>query len=788
MKKIKLLVILVGILACMQVAAFQDFVVKNIRINGLKRVSEGAVLEDLPVQIGTTITDEEASEAVRALYKSGFFKEVTLARDGNTLVVNVIERPTLSKLTITGIKDTEKVKKQLRELGLAEGQFYDPTILSRAEKDLERSYFAKGRYGVKIESKVTETSKSLVDVQLSIFEGDVARIREIKIIGNQAFPEKVLLKEFRLSKTNWLSWFKSDDQYNKEKLNADLENLRSYYMDRGYLHFQIDSTPVSLSADKKHIFITVNITEGDKYFFGSVGLEGPNVVPRKELIPLLAPLKPGSTFSRRALLDVKSALENRLGDAGYSMAEMRPDHEINETCKEVNIVFQIIPGKRMYVRRLLIQGNETTKDEVLRREIPQMEGTWVSTELVKEGREKILRRGFGTTVDIETPLVPGTSDQMDVIYKIEEGRLGQIGAGLGYSITEGLMFNFSVSQENFFGTGKGVDFAFDKSKASTNYSVGYMDPCFTVDGIGMGVSAYRNKVNLSKTTDISDYTTDTMGGEVRWVFPVSQYEALRFSTGYDDTHLKLPHKHMVAQEILDFLKQSNTRSFKEATLGFGWDYNSLNQRIFPTRGMSQSAGIRVVVPGANQQYYKASYEIAAFYPLSDSEHWIINMLGNLGYGDGYGNRNGQRLGLPFYRHFMAGGTRFVRGFEENSLGPKDSQGLAFGGNALIAGTAALIFPNPINPDIKSVRTALFFDAGQVYDTRYRYKKVNGVEVLENGKKVARNVGGLRYSVGISLSWHTPLGGAPLSFSLAKTLNAKKEDKKRAFTFWMSTNF
>lgn len=772
MNKRSPLLFLVGMLAFFQVDAFQSFVVQSIRVEGLHRVSKGAVLEDLPVEIGETITDSKATEAIRALYKSGFFKEVTLNRDGNALVVRVIERPTISKLTLTGIKDKDKVKKLLRETGLAEGQLFDPTVLLRAQKELEKYYYTRGRYGVKIEPTVTEEAGSLVSVTLAIYEGDIASIKEIKIMGNTLFPEKELIKEFRTAKTNWLSWFSSDDKYNKEKLNADLETLRSYYMDRGYINFQIDSSQVSLSSDKKSIFITIHITEGDKYNFGHVGLAGQFVVPEKELRPLITPLKTGTAFSRKALLEVKQALENRLGDEGFTFAEAQPNHEIIEGKKSVDIIFEIHPGKRMSVRRILFKGNSTTKDEVLRRELPQMEGTWISNALVKEGKEKILRRGFGSEIEIETPPVPGTSDELDIVYKIEEARLGQLGGGLGYSPTESLMFNFSVTQENFFGTGNAVDFNFDKSKASTNYALGYMDPYFTVDAVGMGVSGYFNQSNLSKTTNISNYTTDTLGGEVRWLFPFGKYEWLKVSGGYDNTRLKIDP--LAPLEIQNFTMRYG-RAFREFALGLAWIYDSLNQRLFPTRGLSQSVGIKAVVPGANQQYYQLSYSIMTYHPLSESELWIVGAKANLGFGSGYGKTSR----LPFYRNYYAGGINSIRGFEENTLGPKDSSGLrSFGGNTLVLGTISLIFPNPIKPDAKSIRTALFLDAGQVYDTSYRKSIVNGA---------SRNPQGLRYAVGVSLTWNTPLG-APLSFSLAKPLNVKPGDEKKYFTFQMATQF
>lgn len=772
MKKSSLVLLLVGSLASASALGFEPFTVKNIRVQGLQRVSEGAVLNELPVHVGQTLTEEEASEAIRALFQTGFFSDVKLSRQGNTLVVQVAERTSIGKITITGVKDKEAVTKILKEAGIAEGRMYDPAVLARAEREIEKHYFSKGRYGVRIESNVCDEN-CLLHLTIAIYEGDLAKIKQIKIVGNCAFTESELTNDFHSSPTNLLSWFTNDDQYAKEKLGADLETLRSYYMDRGYIEFQIESTQVSLTPDKKCIYITINVREGDKYTFGTVDLNGPCLVPEEKLRKIIAPLCKGSTFSRQCLLDAKQKIEDLFGDAGYSLAEARPTHVINEKCKEVDITFQILPGKRVYVRRIEICGNATTQDEVLRREIPQLEGTWVSTGLVKEGKERILRRGFASEIEIETKPVPGTEDQVDLVYNIEEARLGQIGAGLGYSATERLMFNFSISQENFFGTGKMVDFTFDKSRSASNYAFGYMDPYFTPDGIGMGVSAYYNKSHLSKSTFISDYVTDVYGVQQRFIFPLGKYETFSFNYGYDSTHLRV--SPLAALELTSFVNQYGN-NFREVTVGFGWQYNSLNQRIFPTCGLSQSLGFNFVVPGANQQYFKATYEFSWYYPFTESERWIVNLSSTLGYGSGYG----RTPILPFYRNFFAGGTRFVRGFEENSLGPRDSLGRALGGNALVAGTAALIFPNPIKPDAKSVRTALFLDAGQVYDTR------NQVVVI-NGQTISHRVNGLRYSVGVSLTWHSPLG-APLTFALAKPLNPKPGDQRRTFTFWMGTQF
>jgi outer membrane protein insertion porin family len=780
MKQIPLTLVLMASLVSANAYAFQAFTVSGIKVIGLQRVSEAAVLNDLSLQVGETLSESRSAELIRTLYKTGFFKSVDLERNGNVLIIRVVERPSVSKLTLKGVKEKDKIQKVLRDAGLAEGRMYDPALVARAQKALEHHYLTKGKYAVKIESCVVEEEPSLMHVTLDIYEGDIAKIHQISIVGNTCFTEDELFKDFHSAKTNLLSWFSNDDQYVKEKLQADLETLRSYYLDRGYIQFQIDATEVSLTPDKKHLYITIHVTEGEKYCFGEVGIEGDCVVPRETLLQSLRPIACDTTFSRRNLLEVKQALEESLGCAGYSFADIRPAHEVDECNKKVNVRFHIVPNRRVYVRRIHFIGNATTKDEVLRRELPQMEGTWVSTGLIRAGKENILRKGFGSTVEVETQEVPGLCDQVDITYKLEEARLGQIGAGIAFSQAEQLAFNFSISQENFLGTGKAVDFTFDNSRASTNYQIGYQDPYFTIDGIGMGASAYYTKNNLSKTEHVAYYSTDALGSEVRWVFPMSSKEAFKISLGYDDTHLHPPAHHCASIEVLEFIAKHG-KKYQEWSTGVAWVYDTLDQRLFPTCGLMQTLAGKVIVPGSDLQYYKLSYDMAYFHPLTDSNRWIVNVSGNLGYGDGYGKTNA----LPFFKNFMAGGERYVRGYETNTLGPKDtpscptSDPRPFGGNTLVAGSVSLIFPNPIKPDTKAIRTALFFDVGQVYDTRDKRRLVNGVWV-------DRNPAGLRCSVGLSLTWHSPMG--PLAFSLAKPLIVKKGDKKQAFSFNAGTSF
>lgn len=775
MKKIAALcILLVGILASLTASAFQPFQVQSIKVEGLRKVSREAVLNELPISEGQTITEEEAREAIRALFQSGFFKDVTLARDGNILIIRVVERPAISRVTINGIKDKDKKLVILRDVGLAEGRLYDPAVLAAGQKALEKEYFSKGKYAVRIVPTVTEESPSMMCVTFDIYEGDVARIKQIKIIGNTAFSEKELIKEFYSSKTNLLSWFSQDDHYAKEKLNADLETLRSFYLDRGYVQMRVDSAQVSLTPDKKDIYITIHITEGEKYCFGNISVEGDCSVPKENLCALIACMHTGDTFSRKKIMDVQQTLADCLGNEGYSMAEILPLDNIREDERLVDITYQVRPGKRVYVRRIEITGNCTTQDEVLRRELPQMEGTRISTTLIKEGKNRIMQRGFAKEIEIEMCPVPGTPDQVDVQYKIEEARLSQISAGLGYSATEKIMLNFAIRQENFLGTGKIVDFTVDASKACTNVAFGYQDPYFTVDGIGMGISGYYNKSHLSKTTRISDYITDTYGADLRFAFPLGRYDAFNIGMGYDYTHLKV--SPYAALELLAFTQQYGNK-FPETYVDVGWHYKNLNHRIFPTCGVSHNFGVKSVLPGAKLTYYIASYEFCWFYPLSNDERWVFNTYSTLKFGDGYG----KTPVMPFYRHFFAGGQRYVRGFAENSLGPRDSLGRAYGGNALAAGTIALIFPNPIKPDLKSVRTALFLDAGQVYDTRQQLQVINGQVVNHKSN-------GFRYSAGISVSWNSPFG--LLTVSLAQPLIVKRGDEKQPFTFSVgtSTNF
>jgi len=761
MKKSLVFVLLVGFFSCGQLLA-ETFNAHSIRIEGLRRISKDAVLQAFDLKMPAVIDEKKSTEIIQALFKTGFFQDVKLEKEGQILVAKLKERPTIEKLTLTGIREKDKITKILKEKGLAEGRVFNPTALGAAQKELEQYYLARGRYGVRIEPTIKETEDK-INLQIAIFEGDMARIREIKIVGNKAFKVAALLKDLHLSTTNWLSWYTHDDQYSKEKLNADLESIRSYYMDRGYINFQIDSTQVSLSSDKKYVYITINVTEGDVFSIGQTTISGNFPGIKNKMEKVLSYLKTGTTFSRKNILEVKQALEDKLGSEGYSFAEVRPNTEVDVLKKQVHIDFHLVPAKLVYVRQIHITGNTTTQDEVVRRELPQMEGTWIATDLIKEGKTYILRRGFATNVEVETIPLPNEADKVDVLYKIEEAKVREFSASIGYSPTERFMFRLGLSQQNFLGTGKTIDFMFDNSRANTTYKLGYLDPFFTIDGIGLGANAYFSKTDLSNATNVTDYSTDALGVDANWIFPISKHEVFRILLGYNHTHLKVDPLRE-AEEVRSFVNRHGKR-YVEYLTELGWGFDTLDRHIMPTTGMSQNLSMRLALPNSKLNYYRVNYEGNYYQPIKGD--FILNLTGAAGFGNGYGKSKR----LPFFKNFYAGGIGSVRGFRENSLGPKDSRGSPFGGNAMVSGTAAVIFPNPIKPDAKTIRTSVFFDVGQVFDTR--------------NKSTHKNIGGLRYSTGLALSWQTPLG-SPLIISIARPLNLKHGDSKKGIAVTFGT--
>ncbi len=748
------------------VVAFEEFIIKNIKIEGLKKISKEAVLQELSsnnISKGQHLTDRKAQEVIKALYGTNFFKDVQLEQEGNNLIVKLMERPIISKLEITGIKSKDPVNKILKNAQVGEGLFYDANIITKVEREIERHYLGSGKYGVRVETKISEQERDRVSIIISIYEGTEAKIKQIKIVGNTKFKESELLKQFFHGKSNWLSWYTKKDRYFKEKLDADLEVLQSYYMDRGYLNIQIDSTQVSLTADKKYVHITISITEGDQYRFGAINLSGEFIGPKLEFETIVNnKVKSGNIFSRRALLEAKKEIEDKLGDLGYSKAEARLNFETNENRHLVSIDITVIPNQRIQVHKIAITGNYVTQDFVLRRMLPQFEGTWISTKDVQEGKQQILRYGYAGKVDVETQPVVGTIDQVDLEYKIEEQKTMQVHAGVSYSGAEGIGYNVGADIKNFVGTGKDVGFLFDNSKVSTGYNFNYYNPYFTMDGLGLMYDVYFRRNNLSRTTKIFEYSTDMIGGNISLTMPVSQYSASFIGVGYNHTKLHSPSNPPL--QISNFIKQKGL-SYHEYFVSIGWRYNSLDRYIFPTSGLIQSAMFKQTIPTSKLKYYVLSYDSSWFKPIVSK--YIFNFASDFKYGGKYGKDI-----YPFFRNFFMGGADSVRGFEEKSLGPKDSQSKPYGGNLSINFRSAVIFPVPFKEELENIRPSIFLDVGQVYDTY---------------KLTSKRAKGLRYSVGLSVAINTPLG-APIVLSLAKPLNAKRDDTKELFSFTFSAGY
>lgn len=742
------------------VSAFADtFVVKDIQVKGLERIDVGTVYNDLPVKVGDTFDTDEAPDVIRTLFRSGFFSDINLAREGNVLIVTVVERPAIGYIKVSGNNDieTEDLLEALSDVGIAEGRTYDPSILERVEQEMEQQYFSRGKYGIAITTTVAQLARNRVGIDIVIAEGNAAKIRQINIIGNKAFPEDELLEQIQSTTPGWFTWLNGTDQYSKERLQGDLEALSSYYFDRGYLNFKIESTQVAITPDKKDIYITISIYEGEQYFINKMTIVGDTVVPEKELRKFIL-VKPDELFNRRLLTESANAMANRIGNDGYAFAKVNPVPQPVGDTNKVDITFFVDPGKRVYVRRVNIYGNQSTRDEVIRRQIWQMESAWASTELIQISRSNLLRTGFFEDAAIETVPVPGTADQVDLDVEVTETMSGRLTGGLGYSQVDKLIFNAGVQQNNFLGTGTSVGFDFQKSSGYTRYRVNYTDPFYTIDGVSRGIDAYYQEVDENEL-NITNYTRDVLGGNLIYGIPLTPRQRLNAGVGYDNTLIKTSSDPAsVSQQVTEYLDEHGDR-YNSYKLISGWSYNSFDRSIFPEKGFAQTFNAEVAVPGSTVDYYKLRSLTQYYLPVIGD--FITSYRLDLGYGNGYGSDNGE---LPFFLNYYAGGIGSVRGYLENTLGPRDSLGDPIGGNILTVGSFELIFPTPFAPESKSVRTSFFLDAGNVFTTE------------EN----ETDDGGIRLSAGGNLQWLSPLG--PLVFSLGFPLNDEEGDDLQVFQF------
>ena len=752
---------MVASLFALPALAFEPFAVKDIRVEGIQRTEAGTVFSYLPVKVGDTLTPEKSAQSIKALFATGFFRDVRIEVDKDVMVVVVQERPAIARIDFTGMKEFEKdtILKALKDTGIADGRIFDRALLDKAEQELKRQYLARGKYAANVMTTVTPLERNRVGISFNIEEGDAAKIKQISIIGNKAFAEKNLLGLFELTTPGWLTWYTKNDQYSRQKLAADIEKLRSFYMNQGYLEFNVESTQVSISPDKQDVFITINVSEGEAYQVSSVKLAGDFALPEDELKKLVK-IKVGDVFSREQLNETNKAISDRLGNEGYAFANVNAAPELDKAKRQVAFTIFIDPGKRVYVRRINVTGNTKTRDEVVRREVRQMEGGWYDAARVTTSKERVDRLGYFTEVAVETPAVQGTADQVDVNLNVTEKPTGNLMLGVGTSSTDKIILSGAISQNNFMGSGNNVSIQVNSAKSQRTYALSYTNPYFTIDGVSQGFDVYHRTVDTS-STELAYYKSASTGAGIRFGFPLSEKESLGVGLGIDSTDI----------EVFD----SSPNYYKRYVENFGnrnlslpvslnWSSDGRDSFFFPTKGSYQKAGVEVALPGGDLQYYRATYQLQHFVPLNKKFTLMLN--GELGYANNYGSTND----LPFFKNFYAGGVNSVRGYKASSLGPyeiNDGDEERLGGNRRVVANAELLWALPGME--KSFRIGMFFDAGQVY---------------AKGEKL--DLGDLRYSTGISAAWISPIG--PLKFSYGVPLNKEDGDKTESFQFQLGTTF
>lgn len=761
--------------------ADHTFEIKKIEIVGLQRINEGTVLNYLPVHVGSVIKPSETPYIIQALYKTNFFTDIRLEESGNTLIIYVKERPTIGDVHLSGNKLISKkdLTTALNNLGVQAGEVYDPSLLDGVKTSLEKQYYDQGNYDASVQITTTPESNNRVALYIKIYEGKPAKIREIRIIGNHAFSEKTLLKQFKLTTPKLWDFLTKSDQYSKQKLDADVESLKSFYLDRGYIQFNVDSTQVLLSPNKENVDIIIRITEGAQFHLSSYQFSGRLLYPTKTLDKLIT-LKPGDVFSQQAITQTVTRLGNYYGVHGYAFVKITPIPHIDPKSKTVRMIFNIDPGKLVYVRWINFEGNTKTQDTVLRREMRQPESALYNAANIQESERRLNLLGYFKDVKINTEPVPSADDQVDLKVDVKEAPSATLTAGAGYSDTDGILLNAGYNQPNFLGTGKNLGVNFNTSSYQRYYNVSYFNPYYTDSGIGRGFNVYARTVNTdAHDIDISTYATDAYGLSLNYAVPLSEKTNLNFGYGYEMTRLHLGDD--PSQELVNFVNGTNylpnsslpdrdTETFNNIPLTLGWSSIGYDRGIFPTRGLAQSLGGELALPGGGsdpQSFYKLNYLVHYYQPLA--KDFILSLRTELAYGGGILGTNA----LPFWENYYAGGIGVqgaVRGYRGYSLGPKDSNGDTYGGNSLVDGTVGLIIPTPVAPD--SFRTTVFVDFGNVYNT--------------SDVQTTTGAGPIRLSAGVSAEWRSPIG--PLVFSLAEPLNPQPGDEREVLQFTVGTSF
>lgn len=749
---------LAGVLPLLYAAsvwASEPFIIKDIRIEGIQRTEAGTVFSYLPVKVGDTLDGARSTFALRALFSTGFFKDVKLIAEDGVLVVRVQERPTIDSVEINGVKDFPKdqLRDNLKLVGLGEGRIFDKSALDKSEHELKRQYVARGKYAVSVKTIVKELERNRVAVSFEVTEGKPSKIRQINIVGNKAYSEDELLDVIKLTTPGIFTWFTNNDQYSKPKLAADIESIRSLYLNSGYMDFAIDSTQVSISPDKKDIFITLNLSEGEKYTISDIKVASAKDGLPSEVIRSMIAIQPGDTFSREKLTDASGKISERYGEDGYAFANVNAVPDINNEKHQVGFNYVVSPMQRAYVRRINVTGNDKTRDEVIRREFRQMEGGWFATSKIKKSKQRIDRLGFFSSVNIETQPVQGANDQLDLNLSIGEKPTGNFNAGMGFSDTEGLTFMGGVTQSNLFGTGNYLSTQINTSKVNQVYSVSYTNPYYTDDGISRGFDFYKRRTDATSIS-VSQYTSETFGGGVRYGVPISDEEMFHYGLALENTTIGLTS--ISPQRFTDYINTFGATN--QNVLGtIAWSRDTRDSAIYTTDGATQRASIEASLPISGQKFFKLNYTQQWFHALS--QNFTLRLNGDVGVAGGYDGDT-----LPFFKNFYAGGTGSVRGFDYSSLGPRDASNYALGGDRRVVGNAEILFPFPGMEKEKSVRLSTFLDGGAVY----------GATSL-----VPASIG-MRYSYGLGVTWFSPAG--PIQLSWSNPLNDQPQDKLQNFQF------
>lgn len=767
--KRSILLSLAALLFSLQAFA-SEFAVDDIRIEGLQQVEPGIVFRNFPITRGDKVDERRLNEATRDLFESGYFDDVELLRDDNVLVVRLKERPSVALIRLEGndLINEDQLRGALRQAGLDEGEVFRRSALDKIRIELLQVYNESGRYTAQIDTEVEPIDGNRVALNISIMEGSSAVIENINIVGNTFFSDDELLEIFDLGQTNLFSWWSDNDKYAREKLSADVEKLRSFYLDQGYVAFEVLSTDVSISPDQKQVFITINITEGKPHRFTSIDIVGDYKVEKSSLLKHLT-MSEGDLFSRKLVVETNDLIQKELGDSGYLFARSNAIPEIDGN-GGVAIKFFVEPGKLVSVRRIEIRGNAMTADEVIRRELTQIEGAVASSSAIERSKTRLNRLGFFSKVDVKTLAITGTDDQIDLQFIVEEQNLGQINAGVGFSSAEGVIFDVGLQQDNFLGTGTQFGFAFNNSQILTQYTFSFNDPYYTLDGVGRGFDVYYRKRDFGND-DLSDYNTNEIGGEVSFGYPIDEFQRVTLGVGIDATDVNLNTTRTQSQFIDDFVSVVGT-SYLTYNLSSRWRSNHLNNAFFPTNGHLNDINVNVALPGGDLSYLKSTYTGRYYHPLNDNETWVIGLKSRNGFADSLDSNP-----YPFFQNFFAGGLRTVRGYANNSLGPKDGDD-SVGGNVLLSGSAELIFPAPFLDEDSSIRTLAFIDGGNVFTTA----SCASIADCSNGIEL----GDLRFSAGLALSWITAIG--PLSISFGQALNAGDNDTKESVQFSLGQTF